>query len=192
MRRIPSADVIGNASRPKALSQAKAAPQDDDVFKVPPLPDLKGKGKVLDIAKELEKANKAVGHHARFFFFFPLNRGVLAAHRWSSALQVIASLNTGFTKPMQTLKKSGVSYIVGLNLLWWVCLLVHETKLRRKGNSQRGQMQSRAIESRAAEKFAKAHAEMYVKRTIPGGCSGVQEGRNRCSSINGRPHDNGS
>jgi hypothetical protein len=61
-----------------------------------------------------------------------------------------------------------------------------------KNTSQRTQMQSRAIESRAAEKFAKVHAEMYVKRTIPGGTSGVQEGRNRCSSINGRPHDNDS
>jgi hypothetical protein len=53
-------------------------------------------------------------------------------------------------------------------------------------------MQSRAIESRVAEKFAKVHAEMYVKRTIPGGTSGVPEGRNRCSSINSRPHDNDS
>jgi hypothetical protein len=69
MRRIPSVDVIGNANRPKALSRAKTAPQDDDVFKVPPLPDLKGKGKVLDITKELEKANKAVSHHARFLSF---------------------------------------------------------------------------------------------------------------------------
>jgi hypothetical protein len=52
-------------------------------------------------------------------------------------------------------------------------------------------MQSRAIESRAAEKFAKVHAEMYVKRTIPGVSSGVQEGRNRCNSINSRSSDNG-
>ena len=55
-------------------------------------------------------------------------------------------------------------------------------------------MQSRAIESRAAEKFAKVHAEMYVKRTMPGassGSSGIQEGRNRCNSINSRSSDNG-
>ena len=50
-------------------------------------------------------------------------------------------------------------------------------------------MQSRAIESRAAEKYAKVHAEMYVKGTIPG--SGVQEGRNRCNSISSRSNDNG-
>ena len=58
--------------------------------------------------------------------------------------------------------------------------------------AQRGQMQSRAIESRAAEKFAKVHAEMYIKRTVPvpGGFGGVQEGRNRCSSISSRSHDN--
>lgn len=52
-------------------------------------------------------------------------------------------------------------------------------------------MQSRAIESRAAEKYAKVHADMYVKGTIPGGSSGVQEGRNRCNSINSRSSDNG-
>ena len=56
---------------------------------------------------------------------------------------------------------------------------------------QRNQMQSRAIESRAAEKFAKVHVEMYVKGTIPGVSSGVQEGRNRCNSINSRSSDNG-
>lgn len=51
-------------------------------------------------------------------------------------------------------------------------------------------MQSRAIESRAAEKFVKVHAEMYVKRTVPGGSGGIQEGRNRCSNITSRSHDN--
>jgi hypothetical protein len=76
MRRIPSADVIGNAKRPKALSQAQTVPQ-DDVFKAPLLPDLKGKGKVLDIAKELEKANKGVSHHARFFSFAHLTESRL-------------------------------------------------------------------------------------------------------------------
>jgi len=45
-------------------------------------------------------------------------------------------------------------------------------------------MQARAIESRAAEKFAKVHVEMYVKGIIPGGSSGVQ----RFSS---QPNDNG-
>jgi hypothetical protein len=58
MRRMPSADMMGNADRPKILSQAKTLP--DDVFKVPPPPVSKGKGKALDIAKELEKANKSV------------------------------------------------------------------------------------------------------------------------------------
>jgi len=66
MRRIPSADVIGNLNIPELLSQAQTT--QDDVFKVPPLPDLKGKGKALDIAKELEKANKAVSH-ARYLSF---------------------------------------------------------------------------------------------------------------------------
>ncbi len=59
LTRIPSAGVIGNTNRPKLLSRAKTV--QDDVFKVPSLPDPKGKGKALDnIAKELEKANKAV------------------------------------------------------------------------------------------------------------------------------------
>ena len=40
-------------------------------------------------------------------------------------------------------------------------------------------MQSRALESRTAEKFAKVHAEMYVKGTVlsAGGSNGLQEGR---------------
>lgn len=58
MTRMPSAEAIGNASRPKLLSRTKTV--QDDVFKVPPLPEPKGKGKVVDIARELEKANKAV------------------------------------------------------------------------------------------------------------------------------------
>ena len=65
MTRMPSADMIGNADRPKMLSQTKTLP--DDVFKVPPPPASKGKGKALDIAKELEKANKAV---SRVFLSF--------------------------------------------------------------------------------------------------------------------------
>ena len=54
-------------------------------------------------------------------------------------------------------------------------------------------MQSRAIESRTAEKFAKVHAEMYVKGTLPSGSgsSGVQEGRSRCSSSISRVDDKG-
>ena len=45
-------------------------------------------------------------------------------------------------------------------------------------------MQSRAIESRSADKFAKVHAEMYVKGTVlsAGGSNGLQEGRSRSSS----------
>jgi hypothetical protein len=43
---------------------------------------------------------------------------------------------------------------------------------------QRAQMQSRAIDSRTAEKFAKVHAEMYVKGTA----GGNSEGRSRSSS----------
>lgn len=66
MTRIPSADAMGKAYRPRVLSE-----EQDDVFKVPPLPDLKGKSKAPDIAKELEKANKAVCH-PRFLSFFPL------------------------------------------------------------------------------------------------------------------------
>jgi hypothetical protein len=73
MTRIPSADAIGNANRTKLLSRAKTV--QDDVFKVPPLPELKGKGKVVDIARELEKANKAVSRGARLFSLFLLIRG---------------------------------------------------------------------------------------------------------------------
>ena len=65
LTRIPSAGVTGNTSRPKLLSRAKTV--QDDVFKVPSLPDPKGKGKALDIAKELEKANKAVSRTTRLF-----------------------------------------------------------------------------------------------------------------------------
>ena len=64
LTRVPSAGVIGNTNKPKMLSRAKTV--QDDVFKVPSLPDPKGKGKALDIAKELEKANKAVSR-AHFF-----------------------------------------------------------------------------------------------------------------------------
>jgi hypothetical protein len=67
MTRMPSLDMMRNADRPKMLSQAKTLP--DDVFKVPPPPGSKGKGKALDIAKELEKANKAVSRAP--FLFFP-------------------------------------------------------------------------------------------------------------------------
>ena len=67
MTRMPSADVIRIADRPKMLSQAKTLP--DDVFRVPPTPVPKGKGKALDIAKELEKANKAVSRP--LFLSFP-------------------------------------------------------------------------------------------------------------------------
>lgn len=180
---MPSADVILNASRPQMLSRAKTLP--DDVFKVPPPPVLKGKGKALDIAKELEKANKAVSS-ARFFYF----PTYLDLKRWLNVLRVIASLNMGSTKLMQTSKKSGVLYTAGLNLLWFVPVFIRRFCML-KASLQRNQMQSRAIESRAAEKFAKVHAEMYVKGTIPGASSGVQEGRNRCNSINSRSSDNG-
>jgi hypothetical protein len=52
-------------------------------------------------------------------------------------------------------------------------------------------MQSRALESRAADKFARVHAEMYVKGSIPsgGGSSEVQEGRSRSSTS--RDNDKG-
>jgi hypothetical protein len=54
-------------------------------------------------------------------------------------------------------------------------------------------MQSRAIESRAAEKFARVHAEMYIKGSIPsgGGSSGVLDGRSRSSSSISRANDKG-
>jgi hypothetical protein len=58
LTRVPSIGVIGNSNKSKMLSRAKTV--QDDVFKVPSLPDTKGKGKALDITKELEKANKAV------------------------------------------------------------------------------------------------------------------------------------
>jgi hypothetical protein len=69
MTRIPSADIIGNANRPKLFSRAKTV--QDGVFKVPSLPELKGKGKVVDIAKELEKANKAVSHISSPLSYLP-------------------------------------------------------------------------------------------------------------------------
>lgn len=67
MTRMPSADMMWNAEKPKMLSQAKTL--SDDIFKVPPPPVSKGKGKALDIAKELEKANKAVS--CALFLSFP-------------------------------------------------------------------------------------------------------------------------
>ncbi|KAI0001027.1 hypothetical protein BJV77DRAFT_972151 [Russula vinacea] len=146
MTRMPSSDVIRNANRPQMLSRTKTL--EDDVFKVPPPPILKGKGKAVDIAKELEKANKALVKRAA--------SDCLAKH--------------GIHKVDADFKE-----------IWGFVYRGTEFALRH-------QMQSRAIESRAAEKFAKVHAEMYVKGTIPGASSGVQEGRNRCNSINS---DNG-
>ena len=58
MTRMPSADMIWNAD--------ETLPE--DVFKVPPPPVSKGKGKALDIVKELEKANKAVSRVPSLFF----------------------------------------------------------------------------------------------------------------------------
>jgi hypothetical protein len=54
-------------------------------------------------------------------------------------------------------------------------------------------MQSRAIEGRAAERFARVRAEMYVKGSIPsgGGYSRVQEGRSRSSSSISLANDKG-
>ncbi|KAF8262201.1 hypothetical protein EI94DRAFT_719554 [Lactarius quietus] len=135
LTRIPSAGV----ARPKMLSRAKT--MQDDVFKVPSLPDPKGKGKALDIAKELEKANKAVVKRA--------------------ASDCLAKY--GIHKADAEFKE-----------IWGFVYRGTEFALRT-------QMQSRAIESRAAEKFAKVHAEMYVKGTT-GGSNGLQEGRSRSSS----------
>jgi hypothetical protein len=115
---MPSADVILNASRPQMLSRAKTLP--DDVFKVPPPPVLKGKGKTSDIAKELEKANKAVSRTR--FLSFPTYLDVVT--RWLNVLRVIASLNTGSTRLMPTSKKSGVLYTGEPNLLWFVQLFI--------------------------------------------------------------------
>ena len=114
---MPSADVALKANRPQMLSRAKTLP--DDVFKVPHPPVLKGKGKGVDIAKELEKANKAVSR-ARFLYFptYP------ELTRWLNVLRVIASLNMGSKRLMRTLKKSGVLYTAGLNLLWFVQVLI--------------------------------------------------------------------
>ena len=95
----------------------------------------------------------------------------------------------GFTRLMRNSKRSGVLFTVELNLLWFVELFYSWIIVARTF-MQRNQMQSRAIESRVAEKFAKVHAEMYIRGTMPGS-SGVQEGRNRCSSINSRSSDNG-
>ena len=65
-----------------------------------------------------------------------------------------------------------------------VRLIQHLRKLWLRPILQRAQMQSRAIDSRSAEKFAKVHAEMYVKGTVQsaGGSNGSQEGRSRSSS----------
>ncbi|KAH9965441.1 hypothetical protein BC827DRAFT_1184678 [Russula dissimulans] len=145
MTRLPSTDVIRNANRPRVLLQMKS--MQDEVFKVPPVPDLKGKCKAPDIAKELEKANKAVVKRAA----------------------------------SDCLAKYGIHKVdADFKEIWGFVYRGTEFALRT-------QMQTRAIESRAAEKFAKVHAEMYVKGTIPGGSSGVQ----RCSSINSQPNDNG-
>jgi len=145
MTRMPSADVIRNANKPRVLSQTKST--QDDVFKVPSVPDLKGKCKAPDIAKELEKANKAVVKRAA----------------------------------SDCLAKYGIHKVdADFKEIWGFVYRGTEFALRT-------QMQTRAIESRAAEKFAKVHAEMYVKGTIPGGSGGVQ----RSSSINSQPNDNG-
>ncbi|KAI9508395.1 hypothetical protein F5148DRAFT_1197031 [Russula earlei] len=141
MTRMPSADVNRNANRPGVLSQMKSV--QDDVFKVPSLPYPKGKCKAPDIAKELERANKAVVKRA--------------------ARDCLAEL--GIHKVDADFKET-----------WGFVYRGTEFALR-------AQMQSRAVESRAAEKFAKVHAEMYIKGTIPG----VQ----RCSSIHSQPNDNG-
>jgi hypothetical protein len=87
---------------------------EDDVFKVPPPPVLKGKGKAVDIAKELEKANKAVSR--AHVFSFPTYPD-LVTQRWLNVLRVIASPSTESTRLMRTLKKSGDLYTGGLNLL---------------------------------------------------------------------------
>ncbi|KAH9072755.1 hypothetical protein EDB83DRAFT_2358925 [Lactarius deliciosus] len=140
LTRIPSAGVIGNTNRPKLLSRAKTV--QDDVFKVPSLPDPKGKGKGFDIAKELEKANKAVVKRA--------------------ASDCLAKY--GIHKTDAEFKE-----------IWGFIYRGTEFALR-------AQMQSRAIECRTADKFAKMHAEMYVKGAIAGGSSGSQEGRSRSNS----------
>ncbi|KAI0302290.1 hypothetical protein B0F90DRAFT_1667516 [Multifurca ochricompacta] len=124
MTRMPSADVIGGTNRPKLFSRAKTV--QDDVFKVPSLPDLKGKDKVSDISKELEKANKTVVKRAA----------------------------------SDCLAKYGIHKVdAEFKEIWGFIYRGTEFALR-------AHMQSRAIESRTAEKFAKVHAEMYIKGTI--------------------------
>lgn len=59
-----------------------------------------------------------------------------------------------------------------------VRLIQHLHRLSLTPTLQRAQMQSRAIESRTAENFAKVHTEMYVKGTA----GGSNEGRSRSSS----------
>jgi hypothetical protein len=120
MTRMPSSDVIRNANRPQMLSRTKTL--EDDVFKVPPPPILKGKGKAVDIAKELEKANKAVSR--ALILSFPTYPDLITP-RWLNVLRVIASLSTGSTRLMRTSKKYGVLYTGGLNLLWSVRLFIH-------------------------------------------------------------------
>lgn len=129
MTRMPSADAIRNTNRPRVLSQTKST--QDDVFKVPSVPDLKGKCKAPDIAKELEKANKAVSPARDFFPSSPTDPD-LATPRWLSGLQVIVLLSTGSTRLMQTLKKSGVSFIVVLNLPWCVRLFLFHPRTELK------------------------------------------------------------
>ena len=112
LTRIPSAGVTGNNSRPKLLPRAKTV--QDDVFKVPSLPDPKGKGKALDIAKELEKANKAV---SRAYFVLVAYWPNTNTSRWLSVLRATASRSTGFTRPTRNSRKYGVSYIAEPSLL---------------------------------------------------------------------------
>ena len=99
-------------SRPKLLSRSKTV--QDDVFKVPSLPDPKGKGKGLDIAKELEKANKAV-RRARFVLV--VIDQIQIPFRWLSVLRAIVSRSTGFTRPTRNLRKYGALYIAEPSLL---------------------------------------------------------------------------
>jgi hypothetical protein len=72
-----------------------------------------------------------------------------------------------------------------------VCLIQHLQRQSFLSLPQRTQMQSRAIDSRSADKFVKLHAEMYVKGTVlpAGGSNGLQEGRSRSSSSTNIIHE---
>ncbi|KZV66722.1 hypothetical protein PENSPDRAFT_688746 [Peniophora sp. CONT] len=104
---------------------------DEDVFKVPSVPVRKvaekAPEKVPDIAKELEKANKATIKRATMDYLTAI----------------------GLTKDNPEFKD------------------IFNFVYRGAEFAMRAQMKARAVDTRLVDKFIRAHADMYVKGTVP-------------------------